>query len=243
MSGVYLPTSGIVSPLPEVPDFALDPAGATAELHPDLEPFLAEGPLGPMISHPLVVELIALPQMYSRINAYYAMTRHQIEKALAEQKWSQAVFLHERPWRAEALEVLSERITDDTQWWELVSSVWSDTENVWQCTDLWDRILDTSRPGHEAMMDAEERTQFAALPETLRVYRGIDADQGTRYGRSWTLDRDKAVWFATRFAPECSLLLTATVERSDIIALLLGRGESEVLVNPADLTEVTETLL
>ena len=47
------------------------------------------------------------------------------------------------------------------------------------------------------------------------------------------------MWFATRFNPDEPVLIQASVPKSRIIALLLGRGEEEVLAFPEDLTDLT----
>jgi hypothetical protein len=49
--------------------------------------------------------------------------------------------------------------------------------------------------GREHLMDAEER---AALPDVVTILRGFTHAEGAR-GLSWTLDRERAEWFARRF--------------------------------------------
>jgi hypothetical protein len=88
--------------------------------------------------------------------------------------------------------------------------------------------------------DAEQR--FAALPEFVTAYRGTvqaEADTGWQYGISWTLKRDKAVFFASqhvrfRVTDSLPVLLTATVRRDVIGGLLVDRDEDEVLLDLLD---------
>ena len=56
---------------------------------------------------------------------------------------------------------------------------------------------------------------------------------------SWTLRKEKAEWFATRFKRKHSIVLTGVWKKDDIIAVLLGRGEEEVLIDPDDV-EITD---
>jgi hypothetical protein len=92
------------------------------------------------------------------------------------------------------------------------------------------------------------REAFSKLPERVVIYRGTVEAEGTRYGVCWTLDRDKARWFAMehgRFRNRESppVLLTATVARSAIAGLLIERSESEVLICPDKLASVTAEAL
>jgi hypothetical protein len=51
---------------------------------------------------------------------------------------------------------------------------------------------------------------------------------------SWTLDREKAIWFAERQTHDDELprvLLTAHAKKSDAHALLLGRQENEIVID------------
>ena len=64
------------------------------------------------------------------------------------------------------------------------------------------------------------------LPDEFAVYRGF---QGRREkGIAWTTDREKAVWFANRFAvldrfgePK---LLTGVARKEDVLGYFTGRG-------------------
>jgi hypothetical protein len=47
---------------------------------------------------------------------------------------------------------------------------------------------------------------------------------------SWTTDKEKAEWFARRFAIATQpLLVRGTVAKKDVMAVFLGREESEVV--------------
>jgi hypothetical protein len=68
---------------------------------------------------------------------------------------------------------------------------------------------------------------LAQLPDVLPIYRGIGSVKG-RNGLSWTLDRERAIFFAQRFVSRLggSSLLTARACKSDVHALLLGRNDA-----------------
>jgi len=77
--------------------------------------------------------------------------------------------------------------------------------------------------------------------EVLRVYRGIAGDGALRRPRgiSWTLDRERAAWFATRIPslPQPAVL-EAKIAREHVYYYTDGRKESEVVLNPRRLREV-----
>ena len=212
-------------------------------LHPDLMPYYEKvGPLGaPSVRHPLVFEVLLTSNAYA--NFMYEEKRRRLEEALTEQHWHTAVFLHERPHRADALAMIADLMPPEA-YWPLVGQVWADTENAWQCKQTWHRLLTDSRPGRELMMDEDERAALQALPQKVTVYRGAVKGRNEA-GLSWTLDQDKAVWFARRLADRTDpcVLLTGRVRQPRIIACLHGRGEQEVLVATSRHITVTERAL
>lgn len=97
------------------------------------------------------------------------------------------------------------------------------------------------------MMSAEELLVFDALPDTVTVYRGINLPAGEPVNRdsfaglSWTLEHDRAAWFARRFLGvikhdgrryDRAYVATGMVHKSAIYALFVSREESEVVVEP-----------
>jgi hypothetical protein len=77
-------------------------------------------------------------------------------------------------------------------------------------------------------MDSEELKILDNLPKSVTIYRGCQKDVNEN-GISWTLDKDRAEWFATRFKQE-GLVLEKTILKRDIIAVFTGRSESEVVI-------------
>jgi len=87
------------------------------------------------------------------------------------------------------------------------------------------------QPAYE-FLSKENRRAFDALPESVEVYRGQEADAPV--GFSWTTNREKGEWFAQRFAMrhKSPALLSGTVRKRSVWAIELGRGEDEVLCDP-----------
>src|SRR5258705_147764 len=81
-------------------------------------------------------------------------------------------------------------------------------------------------------MTEQERSFLAGLPEEITIYRGFNGGHGE--GMSWTLDRDKAIWFAKRFR-SAPALATALAIRGDVHAFFSGRNEFEIVIDKVEL--------
>lgn len=194
-------------------------------LHPDLLPYYEEeGALGPQLRHPLVYQVPFFTN--GMANAYYKQKVKAVEDALAEKNYSKVVYLHERPYRIQAfLDVMD--FMEDADYWKLLGSIWTDTENSWQNFEMWNELLRSQRPERNNLMDEEELSRLASLPDAVIVYRGCVAGVNEN-GLSWTLDRTKAEFFANRFSKK-GIVLERTINKDEIIAVFLGRNESEVI--------------
>ena len=200
-------------------------------LHPDLQDYYTtDGSLGPCLRHPLVYHVMGV--MPGLANAQYAAKKAKAHAAKQEGDWHSYVFLHERPWRLDAvLDIVGDARLTDIDYWTLLGQVWTDSENIWQVLDGWRNLLASHRAGREHLMTAEEQAAHAALPETVTVYRGAVAGRNEA-GLSWTLDRAKAAWFSGRRMEGKGrpVVLTGTVAKADVLAFFQDRGEDEVLV-------------
>jgi hypothetical protein len=94
--------------------------------------------------------------------------------------------------------------------------------------------MQLAKPRHEPDL-------VGACRVDVTIYRGYgewsseQSDPSVMWkGYSWTLDRDRALWFAKRFAVlhGKARVVTATVPRGCIITLLEERGEQEVILLP-----------
>ena len=89
-------------------------------------------------------------------------------------------------------------------------------------------------------MDADERARLDELGETVTVYRGVRSSRpGGVKALSWTLDQNVAQWFADRYGRQ-GTVYEAKIDKKHIHALFLGRNESEVIVDPKYLTDITQ---
>lgn len=209
------------------------------KLHPELQKWIVdEGPFGPSIKHPLVYDIIYAPGMRDgQLNDIYEAKTKALTSYAESGSWNSYVFTHERPWRLHALVTIQHEIEDDCQFWDLVGNVWTDTENAWQNYDEWDDVFRADRTCRESMMDEAEQKALVAMSEEITIFRGYNADEDDERhstGFSWTIERERAEWFANRFASHrgTAYVATGTVSKQDVLAHFLGRGEAEIVALP-----------
>lgn len=209
---------------------ALDLYTKKEELHPDLAPYVRhDNRLGDLIQHPLFYQVFHHSSLNAYANACYLSKKKYAEDAYSNKNFSKYIWLHERPYRLEKLiEIESE--LNDIDFWSIFGSVWMDSENLWQYKKDIKNIFKKNRPGVENMMDDEEKKFLESLPSTVIAYRGHQLLNKSGY--SWTLSYWKAKWFANRFDNPENGVIKAEVEKENIIAVLLGRGEFELIVKP-----------
>ncbi len=91
----------------------------------------------------------------------------------------------------------------------------------------------------EDLMNLDERRKLAELPDELEIYRGVtEKNQENILAMSWTMKQETAEWFAKRFGSK-GKVYRAKVRKEDILALFNGRNESEVIVDPKNLKEIS----
>lgn len=92
----------------------------------------------------------------------------------------------------------------------------------------------------KSLMDEGEYEAFLQLDDTVTVYRGVTRHNAKNVkALSWTLNQETAEWFAHRFN-EDGTVYEAQIEKQHIYALFNGRNESEVILDPKYLTDISE---
>jgi len=208
------------------------------KLHPDLrECYSEDGPMGPMIKHPLINELFF--HSWKICNEMYEAKRTRIAEHIAKGEYEYALWFYERPWR----------MTMFYDWWrdgeittdrmrQMLPEVWIDAEMPSQFGDI-PLILFQTAGFVTDVEDKETATAFVLPKTTATIYRGCTLQ--TRDGISWTKSAQRAAWFAKRLLPEGVLgeVWTAQVAPEHILGIFLDRNEEEVVVNPANLLNRT----
>jgi len=230
-------------------------------LDPELEPYMEDGPLGRMLRHPLVYSLCHDPERSALANQQLRYKQRAVAEAVDNGDWEKYIWLHERAYRLEALLDIKGRLLPDAsdtleyknadQLWELAGVVWIDSENIWQCQDEWRDLFDLRNvySHHKFMSDEDQETmrlspQKGGMNPTVTVYRGVCHEEALD-GFSWTLAKDTAEWFARRAVwrshdeESQPMVATGTISKKDVIALMTGRGELEIVALPEDVHGVT----
>ena len=197
---------------------------STEDLHPDLVPYVSDGPLGKQLRHPLVYQIGMWGNGFA--NAYYLQKISDVEKALQNKKYNSYVWLHERPYRIEAFQEIK-HLLSDTAYWKLLADIWTDTENQWQNYEEWKDLIGSKRGSRHYLMNEEDDQILKSLPDEVTIYRGCQK-RINENGLSWTLDKSKAEFFAKRLGKN-GIILEKKISKSDIIAVFTSRGESEII--------------
>lgn len=221
--------------------------GEPEELHPDLQPYVVDlGQTGTWVKHPLCFSPMHIPHLNARLNEQYAKKQELLSKYEEEGEWSLIpLLLFERPYRLEAFESIKHNLSDE-EYWEVLSEIWTDSENIWQNDTEWRNCLESEREGRSKyFMDEDEQKVFKALPAEVEVYRGY-AHDGASEGLSWSLNKERAEWFAKRLVhrpEEKPRLVSGKVKKQHVLAYLNGRQEEEIVVMPELVTDREETEL
>jgi len=149
--------------------------------------------------------------------------------------WEGYLCLFDRRGRPECFRWVACEVSD-AEYWHLLAVVWTDTEGPTQHRRLWLDLFRCDRPGRHNLMTESERTFLEALPDPVTIYRGAP-EKGKR-GISWTVDPERAAWFAVRFNIEEGHVYSASVPKSRIFAYFEERDEREVVIDPIGFRDI-----
>jgi hypothetical protein len=131
------------------------------------------------------------------------------------------------------------------EYWQLLREVWISVDVMLPNKQIWLELLQWEWPGREHLMTDAERADLAAMPDEIKIWRGC-GDQSAVRGFSWTLDRERAVFFADYacgprrqwlgLSSTKRILVEATCRKSDVLAYFTNRSESEIVVDPKHVT-------
>lgn len=193
----------------------------------------------PMLRHPLVYSVPYMQQLNGFLNQQLKAKQKAIKEATENQNWGRFVFMHERAYRLEALHMVEDQINSKAELWQLLAEVWTDSENIFECIDVWADIFEDCNPKEaRTMMNESEQGTFAALPELVVVYRGF-TKKPAQAGYSWTTSIETASFFANRLLRTESdprWIVSGAIMKTDILACFDGRGESEIVALPGSVT-------
>lgn len=126
----------------------------------------------------------------------------------------------------------------NNMYYEIVRYLYFNLSRVHFVKDIFNEILHFGG-NSRLMMNPRETTKFQKLPESLKVFRGVDANDDLEVvnliGSSWTLDYDKAVVYSKngQFGNSVSpLVLGIEISKDDIMAYISQKKEWTILLDP-----------
>ena len=125
---------------------------------------------------------------------------------------------------------------------KILADAWISSENPNSDTNISkSELLSMFRSAEPKwLMSKQELNTLNNLDDTITIYRGVTSYNAKNIkALSWTLDKDIAKWFATRFN-ENGKTYQAQIKKKYIYAYFDRRNESEIIVNPRYLTNITE---
>ena len=210
-------------------------------LHADLAKYVefSETLQAQCLRHPLVYSIFYSETLNKFLNKQYAQKLGALAEAKKQKAWSTFIHLHERPWRFDAFRQIEHNLSS-REYWKLVRNVWMDCENVHQNFNGWRDVWMAEMANRQSVMHKDEARQLAQMGEVVEVFRGANTEEHASVGFSWTTDRERAEWFAQRYAGQGvgAFLAHGVVAKSHVIALLLARNENEIVVPPEAVTVV-----
>jgi len=205
------------------------------DLVPELAAYVEQGKMFKMIRHPLVFAVPYNPQLNAMLNESLKVKTEYAKEMLKKGDFSGYVFLHERPYRINAfnnvIEEHGHRVTD-ADYWDILSDLWRDSENIWQNQETWYDFLTGDRKGmKQHFMNEEDRATLNKMPDRVTLYRGCMRGKN-ELGFSYTTDLEKAKWFAQRFCYDDREPIVRVIEvrKRDIVAYTDQRSEKECIV-------------
>jgi hypothetical protein len=198
-------------------------------LHSDLQMYLVEWNDHIILKHPLIFYPYS-PEHNQQINHIFETKKQYIQKALDIKDFDHYIFLHERAYRLQAFVNIFD-LLPDKQYWELLSTIWVDSENINENAVLWKLLLTRNKKYKQFFMNKEERAYFKKLPDTITIYRGYETGRKSRHpkkGFSYTLDEKTAMWFTRRYRND--KIFKRIIKKSEAFAVILRRSEQEIIV-------------
>jgi len=191
-----------------------------------------------MVRHPLVFSVPHFPHLNQWCNRSLKAKKKALQIYVEQKNWEGYIFFHARPYRLHALRELlgmGHYTLGSREFCQTLRNIWLDTEYPHNYQAEWNELFRHSKPSF--MMNEMEIHQLEVSPKELKVYRGVAIAPNPHGevpcdGISWSLNYEKARWFAKRLAVSNmeSYVLHATVPKDLVIAYIAERGESEILI-------------
>lgn len=122
----------------------------------------------------------------------------------------------------------------DSDYWKMLSYVHLRADYSNFPNEILKTLFSSNRKEKEMLMNPGELELLNLLPEKLLIFRGMSKKEyeSGNFNISWTLNKEKAEFFANRNDRSGKIeqfIHELEVDKKDIIAYLIGRGEDEII--------------
>ncbi|MFA5259039.1 MAG: hypothetical protein WC402_03100 [Candidatus Pacearchaeota archaeon] len=194
-----------------------------------------------IISHPLTshIDVIKEGKMLTlnknNIKDYINWKCNEIKE---EAKDIDDIFMQvNKPYRLTFLYLIKDFLTEE-EFNSMMKDCWVMTEYPNQeGMGILLKLFDKSKK--ELLMTKEELDKFNSLPQVIIIYRGLQDKKAKIRALSWTLSKDKAMWFASRWKNKNNVY-QADINKEDVFMYTNDRNEDEVVINPTKLNNIKE---
>ncbi len=146
-----------------------------------------------------------------------AKWREQIKATIEESDLRGICLMLNKPYILTFISYIESMLSDE-ELGMILGTFWTAIENITGDSNVngMEIVKWFKRADKKSLMNEEELLVYESLPEEVTVYRGV-----TSYNRkkekalSWTLDYEKAVWFANRFSTGTGEVWTMTVPKEN----------------------------
>ena len=210
------------------------------QLHPELLDCIEDRDYDEQVLHPfstVILSDLTSKAAVDKINADFVRRKLSADKAWAEERYHDYLMLIEPSCRATAFQEEVACFLPDDEYWLTLRHLWLNHKLPphWD-GNTWFDLFAAFREQRKLLMSEEERAVLAVLPTTLTVYRGGVSTRGL----GWTLEKNKALFFAQSFAIINPLrghprqehqVFKGTVPKDEVYAYLNGCGDEEIVVD------------
>lgn len=114
---------------------------------------------------------------------------------------------------------------------EIMHEVWISVENINNNVNVsqMETLKMLRKCNQKYLMGQENYEVYENLPDTFTVYRGLQ-ENAQEDGLSWTLSKDVAEWFASRFENDGEII-EKMVHKTEVIAYFNDRDEEEIVLD------------
>lgn len=200
----------------------------------------------PVIQHPFFNSPIVIDEENGNIlnilenkNEYLLAIKEMKNKIDKSKNYIQLLELITKPYKLVFFKYTNEYL-NEKDFSKCLIDIWITDEYANQNTDVSkDELIKFFKKASKTfIMNKEEFNVFSTLNNNVTVYRGItDYNKDNIRALSWTLDKEKAIWFANRFLGK-GYIYKAKINKEDILAYCDQRNEKEIILDYTRLYDI-----